>query len=277
MYQNRYFFCPHCNKTYQRLDTLDRHTPFCRDRLLQQAGGARRVNEGASTSAGGNDNNDDDARREPAQIALSGRAAVYAITPSRPVDVHMSIADFSYEVQSIIRSRALALRGVRWYITMALSMVRAVHMAEDESEGHVQDIYIQSGRYINLMAELDNIVTNVESASLDLLDAFDKVVLCGSGWVLRRVNIIELHIVIYQPLGRYLPATRGRGYLPTPDFLSARKLGILNIHSNDDFCFVYCVLAAIFQPPWRVQEAATYRRLMDRVNISGLNFPISVK
>ena len=62
----------------------------------------------------------------------------------------------------------------------------------------------------------------------------------GSGWVIRSIENLDLKLCIYRPL-------RASSYLETPPKLKKLSRAFLNIkNKNDNFCFVYCILAALF-------------------------------
>ncbi|CAB4023213.1 Hypothetical predicted protein [Paramuricea clavata] len=58
----------------------------------------------------------------------------------------------------------------------------------------------------------------------------------GSGWRLRRVDLLEIHIEEFQPL-------RGKGHEPLPESI-AKKKQVINMKNDDDECFKWAVTRA---------------------------------
>jgi hypothetical protein len=69
-----------------------------------------------------------------------------------------------------------------------------------------------------------------------ILKSFSEYQKRGSGWRLRRVDILEIHIGEFRPL-------RGKGYEPLPELIK-RKEAIINMKNNDDECFKWLVTRA---------------------------------
>ena len=62
----------------------------------------------------------------------------------------------------------------------------------------------------------------------------------GSGWVIDRLNMVELKLSKYFPL-------RAGCYIPTPTILENQRKSLLNIKNLRDYlCFIYSILAFLF-------------------------------
>ena len=69
--------------------------------------------------------------------------------------------------------------------------------------------------------------------------AFDVYLKNGSGWILERVEKILLNTYNYQPIGV-------SSYIPTPESVATKKAVINVQNKNDQKCFEYSVLAALY-------------------------------
>ena len=90
----------------------------------------------------------------------------------------------------------------------------------------------------------------------------------GSGWVIDRMKSLDVKINKYSPLR---PAT----YIPTPKKLESLRRSILNIKNlSDSFCFIYCVLAALFPVRKNQQRPSSYRSHFDDLNFNKRTMPM---
>ena len=83
--------------------------------------------------------------------------------------------------------------------------------------------------------DLDEALNSIFEKLLKLIEEFQER---GSGWVLHELLRLDLHTYAFDPL-------RGSTYIPLPDDLMAKQ-ALINIQNNDDKCFIWCILAAIY-------------------------------
>ncbi|CAB3991572.1 Hypothetical predicted protein, partial [Paramuricea clavata] len=88
----------------------------------------------------------------------------------------------------------------------------------------------------------------------------------GSGWRLRRVDLLEIHIGKYQPL-------RGKGYVPLSETIRKKK-AIINMKNDDNECFRWAVTRAL-NPIERNSERITriLRKQAEKLDWEGIEFP----
>jgi hypothetical protein len=70
-----------------------------------------------------------------------------------------------------------------------------------------------------------------------MLKSFSEYQKRGSGWRLRSVDLLEIHIGELQPL-------KGRGHKPLSESIK-RKETIINMKNNDDECFKLAITRAL--------------------------------
>ena len=81
---------------------------------------------------------------------------------------------------------------------------------------------------------------------------------------------LEIYTVRYNP-------TRGESYIPLPDCLAIKK-AIITIKNNDNKCFLWCVLWALYHEynhPERVDKHL--REKANTINMKGIEYPVSLK
>lgn len=92
----------------------------------------------------------------------------------------------------------------------------------------------------------------------------------GSGWVIKKINFIDLH------LGKYRENKGGckRGSLPQH---IQRKKALLDIECEDNACFLYSVAAGLFPQKKNSSRASLYKKFLKYLKIKNLTFPMSVE
>ena len=112
----------------------------------------------------------------------------------------------------------------------------------------------------------DSINTFLNELKQLLIDRIDSFQTKGSGWMFQKFNYITLNLSEFDPL-------RGGSYLPTPEFLVAKK-GIINVHNTDNKCFMYSVLSALHPVSDRHPERPNkYIEHIDKYNWTGIEYP----
>jgi len=90
-----------------------------------------------------------------------------------------------------------------------------------------------------------------------------------SNFNIERVSRFVLSIQPYRPLP-------GSTFVRTPDFL-AKKQCLINVQNNDEKCFVWSVLSALYPPADDPQRLSKYINREHSLNVEGLNFPVQTK
>ena len=92
----------------------------------------------------------------------------------------------------------------------------------------------------------------------------------GSGRVLGTVISLVLHTTKWEPI-------YGSSYMPLDPYL-ANKKAIINIKNEDDKCFMWCVLRALYPKndhPERIDKDLKSKQ--DIINMKGIRYPVSLK
>jgi len=94
----------------------------------------------------------------------------------------------------------------------------------------------------------------------------DKFNRRGSGYVLDSIDRLTVSFVKHRPLG-------GSSYIPTPAWLRSKRC-VVNVQNDDDKCFVWAVLSALFPGERHSYRTSHYVQYEDRVDVTGLTFPL---
>ena len=92
----------------------------------------------------------------------------------------------------------------------------------------------------------------------------------GSGWVLESVISLVLHITKWEPI-------YGSSYIPLDPYL-ANKKAIINMKNEDDKCFMWCVLRALYPKndhPERIDKDLKSKQ--DNINMKGICYPVNFR
>jgi len=91
----------------------------------------------------------------------------------------------------------------------------------------------------------------------------------GSNFNVERVSRFVLSMHPYRPL-------HGSTFVRTPDFL-AKKHCLINVQNNDEKCFVWSVLSALYPGAHNPQRLSNYKDYEHSLNVEGLTFRVQTK
>lgn len=112
----------------------------------------------------------------------------------------------------------------------------------------------------------DNLLDNISGLLCKKIDGFQEK---GSGWSLLDILYLESNINKYSPL-------RGSSYLELPKKIKSKK-ACLNIKSEDEYCFAWTVLSALYPKVKNASRVQSYPHFSDVLNLDNMNFPVSFK
>ncbi|CAH0625732.1 unnamed protein product [Chrysodeixis includens] len=112
--------------------------------------------------------------------------------------------------------------------------------------------------------DFDSLYQNCTVQILKKVEEFQER---DSGWSFLHNSHLEININKYQPLS-------GSKFLDLPKFIKSKK-ACLNIQNNDDYCFLWCIVAALYPVARHSHRVTSYPHFRDVLNIGGIAFPIS--
>ena len=166
-------------------------------------------------------------------------------------------------IESVLSSNLAEKKGIKWFLCIQIEYIKQ----------NVEGENVYSNPFFRSFVQIS---VNNTVISDQINNAFSKIIASahdfhreGSDWVFHRILGFDICIAIYQPL-------HGSSYIELPRELKS-KHAIVNIHNNDNKCFIYSVLAGVDNRhhlhPNRVKN---YLDMMNTVNIDGLSFPVTV-
>ena len=90
----------------------------------------------------------------------------------------------------------------------------------------------------------------------------------GSGFVVQKIDHLDININKFKPI-------RGSSYIATPAALVGNNF-LLNIRNNDNKCFAYTVLAAMFPENKNRERQNKYKPNLHKLNFDSIEFPMSL-
>ena len=105
----------------------------------------------------------------------------------------------------------------------------------------------------------------------EIMNAIDKWVSEGSGWVINSINNHYINVTLYKPL-------HGSNYTELPIELQNSAKGLINMKNKNGECFKWCHIRHLNpqkKDPQRIKKED--KRLIEGLNYEGIEFPVSQK
>ena len=197
------------------------------------------------------------------QQGIGGAASIVNITGENIDDPLVTMTNAKEIVKEEIRAKLSEYNGIKWYLTLLMTMFKF------NREG--EEITISAsfrGETEMLLDECD--IDEQYNNQIDLImRRLKDFIREGSGWAVKQVSALELHLVSYKPIS-------GSSYVITPKFI-ANKNAVINIQNNDNKCFVWSILAALHPPSLNANRVNKYKPYENELNVTDLKFPLVIK
>lgn len=135
------------------------------------------------------------------------------------------------------------------------SLISDVKNFPTKAEAILQSTDLDEWFYINIQ---DNIHSKIEN------DSFQ-----GSGWSMCEIINLTFNIHKYSPL-------KAGTFVDLPNFIKNKK-AVLNIQNNDEYCFLWCIMAALFPVKNNGCKTSSYPAFQDHLKYDDLEFPLKLK
>jgi len=91
----------------------------------------------------------------------------------------------------------------------------------------------------------------------------------GSNWIFKSIVKMEINISKYQPL-------KGSSYIDLPKIIKDKK-AIINPKNNDNKCFMWAILAALYPAKNHSDRISNYKEHINKVSWEGVEFPATTR
>ena len=122
-----------------------------------------------------------------------------------------------------------------------------------------------------IVTKVDDIKPELNMSRQEIMNAIDKWVSEGSGWVIDRIDSHYINITLYKQLN-------GSSYIELPTELRNSKKGLINMKNKDEECFRWCHIRHLNPQiiyPERIKKED--KKMINELNYDGIDFPLSQK
>ena len=177
-------------------------------------------------------------------------------------DVILFLESNKRRVKRFLQKKLKESKAIKWYLTLQVKFVKI-----NQSNNYIEAQPYFRNRCVTSFhkSELNK---QISSAFASLLNKFALWIRDSSGWILEEVLRLDVNVGRFQPL-------KGKSYFKLPNHLK-KKRAVINIQNKDDFCFLWCVLAALYPAKIHPERVSHYKKFLKNLDISGISFPIQV-
>lgn len=129
-----------------------------------------------------------------------------------------------------------------------------------------QEVKSQSTKNIPIFYTY-NFDTLFEDVTSNLKKKVEEFQERDSGWAFLCTSHLEVNINKYEPL-------RGSSYIDLPKAIKSKK-ACLNIKNRDEYCFLWCIVAALHPAKKHPDRVSSYPDFRNVVNTKGMSFPVT--
>eukprot|EP00116_Pleurobrachia_bachei_P008032 sb/3468294/ len=243
--------CRFCKKQI-REDRLTHHETLCQDNVDESVCGR---------STGVHEHMVDSVETLPECSSVSGFFRSYELNVEKSIDYDKIIEETCSAVKQIV-TESVKKHPIKAQISISLSFYKDVDGQRNASEKvfRSQCEPITAG---------DNVDEFLKRAAVIIRHGIEVYERYGSGWIFDNHQCSKLDLAKYSPLS-------GCGYVSLPKKLRDMK-SLLNIRSNDNRCFLYCLLAHLFPVKSHSYRYTKYLQYVDKVKMGGVDFPVKLK
>ena len=121
-----------------------------------------------------------------------------------------------------------------------------------------------------IVTKVDGIEPELNMSRQEIINAIDKWVSEGSGWVIDKIESHYINVTLYKPLS-------GSSYIELPTKLHSAKR-LINMKNKDEECFRWCHIRHLnpqIKYPERIKKED--KKMINELNYDGIDFPVSQK
>lgn len=191
--------------------------------------------------------------------AFKNRIRSYRLNPISD-DVHLTPDQF---LNSISKS-VFELIKISLDKHTALKINFELFVSYTQPKNNEKSLKSFNTRYFPIFQNTDTL-SLYSKYSDDLVTKCAEFELSESGWTIDSISHLELNINKYNPL-------RAGSYVTLPAKILNTK-SCLNIRNNDDFCFLWSIMAHMYPASRNSNRVSSYPHFRNILNINGMSFP----
>ncbi|KAJ8954509.1 hypothetical protein NQ318_000740 [Aromia moschata] len=123
-----------------------------------------------------------------------------------------------------------------------------------------------ANKVIDSAADLNDVFYVFVDLMTTQMSEFEKR---DSGWELQFIMYVEINLNKFCAFG-------GSSYKKLPSFIEKKK-GIVNVHNQDQCCFLWAIISALHPVRERTLDVSSYPQFSTVVDIEGMTFPVNLR
>ena len=199
--------------------------------------------------------------------ALRGSAVEYSfILPKRNnKDLDLVLKKYNKYILKQIKTKLIYRKGIKFQINVNCKLTKEKH----DGTGNKVSIQPWFPSKTQQLISKYHLQGNLNVAYREIKNLFEGFITQGSGWILNRILKIKLSLAQIRPL------SGGCEKHDLPVYIKNKKC-CKSFKCNDNKCFLYCLISALFYKNGRVMNLETSRFLFSRFKCGAIDFPVSV-
>lgn len=204
---------------------------------------------------------------EERNFAFQNRLQTFSIVNKGHIDVQQFFDDsyilFEKEISDLVEKH---------YIIKIASCFCAVFekevITDDGPKKETEQLYLHTRtEMIDFETSLNSFY--VEYIVGNIMQKIDDVELRGSGFKLSEIKELNIQVSRYDPFA-------GASFIELPEYLQ-KKRAVINVRNNDNRCFKYAILSALYPVAKNPQRVLKYKQYENELDFSGIPFPVQLK
>lgn len=170
------------------------------------------------------------------------------------------------------REVLLELPNVKSNFLLEAKFIRPKIVNDNGKEVEASDFQVETFYLLTKMKPISPTTTLKNWFKKNMMDVMgakvDQIQEYGSGWSLHEIVSLEVN---YNKFVRF----SGTSYLPLPKSIK-NKRAVINVKNNDNQCFKWAVLSALYPAEDHVDRLSKYERFQNELNFENISFPVSL-
>lgn len=180
---------------------------------------------------------------------------------------HIDINEFLIDAFNNFEQKIYEIVNVHYLVKLSTCFVAVfekISFVDGEEIKEYQTLYLHSEpEVLDFETDLSNFYR--ENIIVFVQKKIDDIELRGSGFTLSEIRELNIQISRFEPIA-------GSSYIELPKVLKCKK-AIVNVQNEDNQCFKYAVLSAIFPASKNAQRVSKYKRFEHLLDWTGVDFP----
>ena len=202
--------------------------------------------------------------------ALKGHAKSYVIELQDSLNPLNHFTKTKALVKSHLEDLLKDMKGFKFIETLEVTFEKDTIDSKTRKHVSIYKTAFFNGK-TKIITKIDDIEPELSMSRQEIMNAIDKWVSEGLGWVIDSINNHCINVTTYKPL-------HGSSYIELPTELRNPKKGLINIKNKDDECFRWCHIRHL-NP--QIEQAVRIKKgdkqMINELNYEGIEFPVSQK